>query len=136
MAVAFLQQKKAEKAKTPVHATGSIPINTYIDVDRCDQDPHPESGGCRDGDDQTSDECSLDNIDAANNGLNSSNEHLEKTTPGDGPVDKDKHSGYHGHSHGEKPVATVAWMIIFGDAFHNFIDGLSIGGCNNHTIYL
>lgn len=27
----------------------------------------------------------------------------------------------------KKPVATVAWMIIFGDAFHNFIDGLSIG---------
>lgn len=27
----------------------------------------------------------------------------------------------------KEPVATVAWMIIFGDAFHNFIDGLSIG---------
>jgi len=27
----------------------------------------------------------------------------------------------------KKPVATVAWMIIVGDAFHNFIDGLSIG---------
>lgn len=27
----------------------------------------------------------------------------------------------------KKPVATVAWMIIFGDAFHNFIDGLTIG---------
>ena len=24
-------------------------------------------------------------------------------------------------------IATVAWMIIFGDGIHNFIDGLSIG---------
>ena len=29
-------------------------------------------------------------------------------------------------THGSK-VATVAWMIIFGDGVHNFIDGLSIG---------
>lgn len=34
-----------------------------------------------------------------------------------------------------KPIGTVAWMIIFGDAFHNFIDGLSIGETlpNQHT---
>lgn len=36
----------------------------------------------------------------------------------------------HGHSHGLEGlgnVAPVAWMIIFGDGLHNFIDGLSIG---------
>ena len=36
----------------------------------------------------------------------------------------------HGHSHGVESfysVAPVAWMIIFGDGLHNFIDGLSIG---------
>lgn len=36
----------------------------------------------------------------------------------------------HGHSHGAESfysVAPVAWMIIFGDGLHNFIDGLSIG---------
>ena len=27
-------------------------------------------------------------------------------------------------NHGSK-IATVAWMIIFGDGVHNFIDGLS-----------
>ena len=28
---------------------------------------------------------------------------------------------------GGNKIATVAWMIIFGDGIHNFIDGLSIG---------
>jgi len=36
----------------------------------------------------------------------------------------------------KKPVATVAWMIIFGDAFHNFIDGLSIGAAFSDSILL
>lgn len=37
----------------------------------------------------------------------------------------------HGHSHGtidkDTSIATVAWMVIVGDGFHNFSDGLAIG---------
>ena len=37
----------------------------------------------------------------------------------------------HGHSHGKldknTSIATVAWMVIVGDGFHNFSDGLAIG---------
>ena len=37
----------------------------------------------------------------------------------------------HGHSHGKidknSSIATVAWMVIVGDGFHNFSDGLAIG---------
>lgn len=28
---------------------------------------------------------------------------------------------------GDSVIAAVAWMIIFGDGLHNFIDGVSIG---------
>ncbi|CAI4231919.1 unnamed protein product [Auanema sp. JU1783] len=28
---------------------------------------------------------------------------------------------------GDSAIAAVAWMIIFGDGFHNFIDGISLG---------
>lgn len=39
----------------------------------------------------------------------------------------------HGHSHGDKnitkdtKISSVAWMVIVGDGFHNFSDGLAVG---------
>ena len=45
------------------------------------------------------------------------------------------HHHKHSHSHGQsQEVAPVAYMIIFGDALHNFIDGLSIGSAFTQSI--
>jgi len=40
------------------------------------------------------------------------------------------HHGNAGHHHSHNvpgSVASVAWMVIVGDGFHNFADGLAIG---------
>ncbi|KAH9518798.1 hypothetical protein Btru_006301 [Bulinus truncatus] len=45
------------------------------------------------------------------------------------------HSHHHrGHHQHQGEVAPVAYMIIFGDALHNFIDGLSIGSAFTQSI--
>ena len=62
---------------------------------------------------------------------NNANEELHRANcdPGVGGEDSwtnDKE----GHNHSHKvpgSVASVAWMVIVGDGFHNFADGLAIG---------
>ena len=44
----------------------------------------------------------------------------------------DDHQHHHHHHHSHKidkgtSIATVAWMVIVGDGFHNFSDGLAVG---------
>lgn len=44
--------------------------------------------------------------------------------------DDDHHHHHHHHSHNidkATSIATVAWMVIVGDGFHNFSDGLAVG---------
>lgn len=38
------------------------------------------------------------------------------------------------YEEGDSVIATVAWMIIFGDGLHNLIDGISIGASFSESI--
>lgn len=35
----------------------------------------------------------------------------------------------------KRQVATVAWIVLFGDAFHKFIDGISVGAAFTESLY-
>ena len=52
--------------------------------------------------------------------------HQDRPHPAGRPT-VEKVRSLNGGSGGSSKIATVAWMIIFGDGIHNFIDGLSIG---------
>ena len=47
------------------------------------------------------------------------------------------HHHHHHHSHTinkNTSIATVAWMVIVGDGFHNFSDGLAVGAAFSFSL--
>ncbi|XP_005111604.1 metal cation symporter ZIP8 [Aplysia californica] len=63
--------------------------------------------------------------------LQSNGDGLTKSSNG---VHRPHHNHHHELAHSHSQVAPVAYMIIFGDALHNFIDGLSIGSAFTQSI--
>ncbi|XP_076355787.1 metal cation symporter ZIP8-like isoform X1 [Tachypleus tridentatus] len=46
----------------------------------------------------------------------------------------DRHHDHHIQTEEGRVIGTIAWMIIFGDGLHNFIDGLSIGAAFTDSV--
>lgn len=77
---------------------------------------------------------SMDDVDIGGDGHDLSNSN-KLSLKHDGNHHQHSH---HSHSHnvgGEtKEIATIAWMIIFGDGLHNFIDGVTMGAAFSQSI--
>ncbi|XP_067934156.1 metal cation symporter ZIP8-like [Watersipora subatra] len=118
--VAKRHEEQPEVAETDLVPT--IPMQTFVDIDRPSEMPP-----------------------SAHN-----KKHSEMTCESllgdeDAPGDIELSGPGNGHANGtetckpakpKKHVATVAWMIIFGDAFHNLLDGLSIGAAFSKDLLL
>ncbi|CAH1786175.1 unnamed protein product [Owenia fusiformis] len=60
-------------------------------------------------------------------------EHNGVSPPSNGYADHSHYTGDLGDDD-EKPIKTVAWMIVIGDGIHNFMDGVAIGAAFSENI--
>lgn len=127
----FSRQKSEDPAAdiSTFHEAPPAPNADYKDVDKLPKYASP----C--GDNNVRRSNSSSSISEISTELQDSEAELKKqiqTQNGisNGHTKRTRHSSHHE----DKPVAPVAWMIIFGDGLHNFIDGVSIGAAFTDSI--
>eukprot|EP00794_Sanderia_malayensis_P003594 gene3594-4101_t len=100
------------KEKIPANDKGEVNVGGTASLDLQSDDSHTE----------------LKPFSSENGDNHDPHAHLEKHDHHKNPHDLEHN---HGHSHGvideKTSIASVAWMVIVGDGFHNFSDGLAIG---------
>lgn len=133
----LLRQKSDDPAAdiSTFHNTPQDPNAEYKDVDRLPKYATP----C--GDNHVTDSASNSSLSESTTEVTQNRNSEEKKQNGNNGLPNGlvksqnglSHSHHHHHQE-KKPVATVAWMIIFGDGIHNFIDGVSIGAAFTESI--
>ncbi|XP_013379013.1 zinc transporter ZIP14 isoform X2 [Lingula anatina] len=157
-AIMYRKEKKKERRRTyeEIATLASVQTHTHVEVDpELKVPPEMKEGAAKYGIMQGN-ESSADLLD--DNGREEGEENdacndlMNGAMADQSDTNNQGNQGNHGHSHYpisnaikrqssksgvKKPkIAPVAWMIIFGDAVHNFIDGLSIGAAFTESIYL
>ena len=134
----YIEDSAVESTASPSSPSGNRGISPTTnteettDVPCCpDHDLRESLISSRLNENRPSNDCNKNKCEIAHNDMEHPFKHEHDYGHKDDHEHEHSHALGHGHSHGDitkkTSIASVAWMVIVGDGFHNFSDGLAIG---------